>query len=587
MSLRSPLPWRLYHRLQKSPLSPHPAARPSARLGAISTSRRRTAGLMIATSAVVAGGLTGSVAARADTALSLVSTTVQATSQAVSSLSARPITASGATQLVLFVAADGPADKAQQVNYVRGCGLSWSAAGRANGQAGASEVWTAEAPTGVSSCAPTAGLLWGGYQGTVVLTAVRGGYLAVVRNDSRSSGAAAVDLPMSAGSMALAVGNDWDNAIGRTLLPGQTKVAQTKTSSQDTMWVQRVGQQQSAGAVTVGTTAPSKDRWNVVAVELASGRRTNPTPAPTPTPTTTPAPTPTPSGTPTPTPTPTPAPSGTPTPTPTPSMSPTPTPSSSGWPDATNTGVPAGMTMTKYTGPCTITSAVTISGVDALNCGALLIRANNVVITKSLLPRIDVTDWSKGSVSITDSTVHGGTWSDGAVWGYNITATRVNITGANHSFHCADNCTLIDSWLHDQYNAPDKANHLDAFLTNGGSNMVIRHNTLHCSALMNSAGGTCTGDLSLFGDFEPVNNVTVEDNLLRANNTSISYCAYGGYQPTKPYPIATNITFINNIFERGANGKCGAYGPVTSFQTSATGNVWSGNAYDNGTPIHP
>jgi hypothetical protein len=117
--------------------------------------------------------------------------------------------------------------------------------------------------------------------------------------------------------------------------------------------------------------------------------------------------------------------------------------------------------------------------------------------------------------------------------------------------------------------------------------MVVNHNTLACTPLLNSTNGGCTADVSLFGDFEPVNNVTVENNLLKANNSSISYCAYGGYQPTKKYPVATNIKFLNNVFERGANGKCGVYGPVTSFQTSATGNTWSGNAYTDGVAIQP
>ena len=259
-----------------------------------------------------------------------------------------------------------------------------------------------------------------------------------------------------------------------------------------------------------------------------------------------------------------------------------------GWPDATNTGVPAGTTLTKYTGPCTITTAgAVLNSVDASGCSAILIRAKNVTIKNSLTPRIDATDWTGPSVSITDSTVKGGTWSDGAIWGSNITALRVNVTGGQHSFHCADTCSVVDSWLHDQYNPSGQSYHNNAFITNGGSNMVVNHNTLACTPLLNSTNGGCTADVSLFGDFEPVNNVTVENNLLKANNSSISYCAYGGYQPTKAYPVATNIKFLNNVFERGANGKCGVYGPVTSFQTSATGNTWSGNAFDDGTAINP
>ena len=83
-----------------------------------------------------------------------------------------------------------------------------------------------------------------------------------------------------------------------------------------------------------------------------------------------------------------------------------------------------------------------------------------------------------GVTSITNSTVKGGNWSDGAVWGYNIVAKGLNITGGQHSFHCADNCTVTDSWLHDQYNPAGGSYHNNAFITNGGYgtvNMAISH----------------------------------------------------------------------------------------------------------------
>jgi hypothetical protein len=258
-----------------------------------------------------------------------------------------------------------------------------------------------------------------------------------------------------------------------------------------------------------------------------------------------------------------------------------------GFPDASNTGVPDGTPLSPYSGPCTISSSVTLTAVDATSCGGLLIRAANVTISKSLLPRIDATSGSSASVTITDSTVRGGNWSDGAVWGSNFTLVRSEVTGGQHNVHCNDNCTVIDSWLHDQYNPDGQGYHNNAFITNGGSHMVLRHNTLHCTAILNSSDGGCTADVSLFGDFDPVSDVLVENNFLRANDSSISYCAYGGYQPSKPYPIATQVRYVNNVFERGTNNKCGVFGPVTSFQSGAAGNVWSGNVWDKGGTVNP
>jgi len=259
------------------------------------------------------------------------------------------------------------------------------------------------------------------------------------------------------------------------------------------------------------------------------------------------------------------------------------------FPGTGNTGPnAAASSMATYTGSCTISSPVTITAVDATGrCSALTIRTTGVVIDKSLVPRVDSTYGDgNSSVTITDSDVRAGSWSDGALWGYNITARRVDVTGGQHSFHCNNNCELTDSWLHDQYNPDGGSFHNNAFISNGGHTMVLRHNTLHCTAILNSTDGGCTADVSLFGDFDPIDDVLVENNLLRANNSSISYCAYGGQKGSKPYG-ATNIRFINNVFERGANRKCGVYGPVTSFERGAVGNVWSGNVWDSGEAVNP
>ncbi|GIM65678.1 hypothetical protein Pve01_86470 [Planomonospora venezuelensis] len=274
------------------------------------------------------------------------------------------------------------------------------------------------------------------------------------------------------------------------------------------------------------------------------------------------------------------------TPAPTPTATPT-TPAPGGWPGPDNTGVPAGTTLTPYTGPCTITSARTLSAVDATSCGALVINTTGVIIEKSLVPRVQsIYGDGNSSVTITDSDVRAGATSTGGLWGYNITARRVDVTGGQHSFQCNNNCEVTDSWLHDQYNPNGGSYHNNAFISNGGSNMLVRGNTLHCTAVLNSTDGGCTADVSLFGDFDPIDNVTIDNNFLRANNSSISYCAYGGDSDSKPY-TGTNVRFTNNVFERGPNRKCGVYGPVTSFDRNAAGNVWSGNVWDSGEAVNP
>ena len=67
-----------------------------------------------------------------------------------------------------------------------------------------------------------------------------------------------------------AVGNDWDNAISRTVGPGQTKVDEFLTPSGDTLWVQRQTNPTTAAGttVTINDTAPTADRWNLALVEI-------------------------------------------------------------------------------------------------------------------------------------------------------------------------------------------------------------------------------------------------------------------------------------------------------------------------------
>ena len=259
------------------------------------------------------------------------------------------------------------------------------------------------------------------------------------------------------------------------------------------------------------------------------------------------------------------------------------------WPGKHNTGVPAGTTLRAYRGPCTITTTRTITAVDATKkCDAILIRAPKVVITKSRLPRVDATADGSASVRLVSDRVVGGHWSDGAIWGYNIRARKVNVTGGQHTFHCADNCTVLDSWLHNQWNPKGGSYHNNGFISNGGRGMLLRHNTLACTPLLNSTDGGCTADLSLFGDFDPISHVTIDHNYFVANNSSISYCLYGGHDPGKPY--GSNPTYIkvtDNVFQRGENRKCGVYGPVTSFKSSGVGNVWSGNRWNTGGAVRP
>jgi hypothetical protein len=259
------------------------------------------------------------------------------------------------------------------------------------------------------------------------------------------------------------------------------------------------------------------------------------------------------------------------------------------WPGPGNTGVPKGTVLTTYTGPCTITVANTVIDSKTVTCSTLDIRAAGVVIRKSMLQGTDVTDTGSSSASftITDSTVVNSAREQCMCIGdHNFTAIRVEVRGGNRSMYCARTCTVTDSWLHAQQ--LEGAQHGSGLREEQGT--IARHNVLVCDYPITNDATTlgCSSDLTGYPDFAPIKNNTISRNLFLASST-VSFCSYGGGTAGKPYSNdptnATYQVFTENVYQRGGNRKCGAYGPVTSFVTGRAGNVWQGNVWDDGTTV--
>jgi len=264
-----------------------------------------------------------------------------------------------------------------------------------------------------------------------------------------------------------------------------------------------------------------------------------------------------------------------------------------GWPGPSNTGVPAGTKLSTYTGPCTIQKAGTVIDAKTLNCD-LTILAADVTVKRSKINGLVFLDTDRAgssnwSLTLEDSEVDAGKAPNAAVSYGNMTLLRDNIHGGVTSAQCGEKsstCVIQDSYLHGQYLPATAAWHLGGFLSNGGHNIRIRHNYILCEPPANSVGEGCTGDLNLLPDFAVIADVIAEDNFLGAN-TGSSYCIYGGDSSTKPYPHANHVVIRNNTFERGTNGKCGMYGPVTGFNSNGTGNIWTGNKWRGGGSVAP
>jgi hypothetical protein len=196
--------------------------------------------------------------------------TATATTTATVSLS----TPTAGDLVVAFVAGDGSSSGGQTAT-VSGGGLSWSLVGRTNTQLGTSEIWSARATGTLSAAAIKASLNKTGYAMSLTVVAYSGASgVGASKGASASTGAPTASLTTTqAGSWVFAVGNDWDQAINRTLGPNQTLVSEATNAAGDTYWVQSTtAPTASAGTpVTINDTAPTTDRWNLELTEILGG----------------------------------------------------------------------------------------------------------------------------------------------------------------------------------------------------------------------------------------------------------------------------------------------------------------------------
>jgi hypothetical protein len=267
------------------------------------------------------------------------------------------------------------------------------------------------------------------------------------------------------------------------------------------------------------------------------------------------------------------------------------------WPGPANTGVPAGTRLVN----------VDSAGLDAANSR---LRADNtgwafspadrairVTAKAAVIDAIADTDGiyvpPGDSLTVIDSktgyindegtslVVRNSTLSGGGQWTFptvggagHVTVDGSNLSGGEHEVLCGDDCTVRDSWLHDNANGAAAGAHQNGFLADGGTGFAVWHNSVYCT-------GGCTADISFLGVDD---NATVTRNLLVASPDS-SFCVYPGPNSAAQSGV-DNVVWEGNVFQEGANGKCATYGPVYGwYPADGTGNAWSGNSWANGAPV--
>lgn len=263
------------------------------------------------------------------------------------------------------------------------------------------------------------------------------------------------------------------------------------------------------------------------------------------------------------------------------------------FPNESNTGIPAGTTLTNYTGPCTITSNTTIDSKN-ITC-SLYINSGSVTIRNSKITAGNIWIYG-GSLMFTDNEVDfGNNPNDEGLKGNNFTVLRSNLYGGKRQIWCNNACLIEDSYLHDQLMDPGGETHESAARVE--QNTTLRHNTLWCNATPVPPDAGCSANQTGYADFAPIHSNTMERNLYMA--TTGGYCSYGGAtnanyssNPTN----ATNIHSIDNVFQRGTSPNdrdtipltdkrrytCGYYGVTTGYNSSKAGFQFTGNRWDDG-----
>lgn len=292
------------------------------------------------------------------------------------------------------------------------------------------------------------------------------------------------------------------------------------------------------------------------------------------------------------------------------------------FPGPNNTGPNAPQSsMAAYTGPCTVTTPNTVIDSKVVNCSPLVVDpgASGLMIKNSYIMGGVIQNSGSASFTIQDSLLNnaiqypacspGGPSCPAGLYacgdpnnqttqcgvGYqNFTILRTQIINSNRAAYCESNCTIQDNYFHGTNLWPNVNDGAHASSLRVEQFSTITHNTLACDFMGPFPPGDilgCSADISGYPDFAPIKNNTITNNLFITNIIGVGFCVYGGGTAGKPFSNdptnATNIKFQNNVFQKGANGLCGTYGPVADFKSGRTGNVWSGNVWDDGTPVLP
>jgi hypothetical protein len=268
-------------------------------------------------------------------------------------------------------------------------------------------------------------------------------------------------------------------------------------------------------------------------------------------------------------------------------------PSRCGFPDATNTGVPAGTTLKSVpaqvsSGPgwsySTAKGDVIVTGTGTVLSGLYI--PHEVLINASSVTVKDVQITVGGDFGIALTHTKGVTIEDSSISGLNATVGRVGsaiddeygdstgiVIRANNISAFKTAIQISSGLAEGNYiHAPGYlvGDHTNGFFTNGGSQaLTIENNTI-----FNGLNQTDGINLDSGSAGVPVANKTVEGNFLAGG----SYTIYGGNTLNN---ATSNIVIKGNRFGQQYHALSGQYGAIAYFNPASSGNSWSANIWDS------
>ena len=242
-----------------------------------------------------------------------------------------------------------------------------------------------------------------------------------------------------------------------------------------------------------------------------------------------------------------------------------PAPAAPAYPDASTTGVQDGVSLSP-SGSITVTQdGAVIEGLDV--SGRIVVRADDVTIRNVRVSSNAshlIRNYGK-NLLIEDVTLVGEQPCSAGIAFNNYTARRVDVSGCADGLKANGNVVVEDSYIHDLRKWA--GTHNDGIQSTGGSNMVIRNNTIE-GAFRDSVSA-----IKFTSEFNHLSDVTIEGNQFFGGNYTI-------YLTKKPGMRApTDIRIADNVFVEGS-AKWGWL-----FNDNHSSQVFENNTWDDGTPV--